>query len=59
MDYGKEAIKMHEKYCGKIEVCSKVPLKTREDLSTAYTPGVASPCMEIHKDEKIFLYSQR
>ena len=52
MDYGKEAIRMHEEFHGKIEVCSKVPLKTREDLSTAYTPGVASPCMEIHKDEK-------
>lgn len=52
MDYGKEALKMHEKFRGKIEVCSKVPLKSAEDLSTAYTPGVASPCMEIHKDEK-------
>lgn len=52
MDYGKEANKMHEKYRGKIEVCSKVPLKTKEDLSTAYTPGVATPCMEIHEDEK-------
>ena len=51
MDYGKEAIRMHEEFHGKIEVCSKVPLKTREDLSTAYTPGVASPCMEIHRDE--------
>lgn len=52
MDYGKEANKMHEKYRGKIEVCSKVPLKTKDDLSTAYTPGVATPCMEIHEDEK-------
>lgn len=52
MDYGKEANIMHEKYHGKIEVCSKVPLRNKEDLSIAYTPGVATPCMEIHKDEK-------
>ena len=52
MDYEKEALHMHEKFHGKIEVCSKVPLETREDLSTAYTPGVARPCMEIHRDEK-------
>ena len=52
MDYEKEALHMHEKFHGKIEVCSKVPLETKEDLSTAYTPGVARPCMEIHRDEK-------
>ncbi len=41
---------MHQEHKGKIEVVSKVPVKTREDLSTAYTPGVAEPCREIAKD---------
>lgn len=60
MDYGKEALEMHEKFHGKIEVCSKVPLKTRKDLSTAYTPGVASPCMEIYKEEeKAYCYTAK
>ena len=50
MDYYKKALEMHEAHRGKIEVVSKVPVKTREDLSTAYTPGVAEPCREIAKD---------
>ena len=50
MDYYKKAMEMHEEHKGKIEVVSKVPVKTREDLSTAYTPGVAEPCREIAKD---------
>ena len=50
MDYYKKALEMHEEHKGKIEVVSKVPVKTREDLSTAYTPGVAEPCREIAKD---------
>lgn len=50
MDYAKESLKLHEKWAGKIEVTSKVPLNTREDLSLAYTPGVAQPCLEIQKD---------
>ena len=50
MDYYKKALEMHEAHKGKIEVVSKVPVKTREDLSTAYTPGVAVPCREIAKD---------
>ncbi|WP_294524947.1 NADP-dependent malic enzyme [uncultured Allofournierella sp.] len=50
MDYYKKALEMHEAHKGKIEVVSKVPVKTREDLSTAYTPGVAEPCREIAKD---------
>ena len=50
MDYYKKALEMHEEHKGKIEVVSKVPVKTRDDLSTAYTPGVAEPCREIAKD---------
>ena len=50
MDYYKKALEMHEEHKGKIEVVSKIPVKTREDLSTAYTPGVAEPCREIAKD---------
>ena len=50
MDYAKESLKMHEQWGGKIEVVCKVPCKTKEDLSLAYTPGVAQPCLEIQKD---------
>lgn len=50
MDYYKEALNLHAKHHGKLEVASKVPVKTRDDLSTAYTPGVAQPCREIAKD---------
>ena len=50
MDYAKESLKMHAQWGGKIEVVSKVPCATREDLSLAYTPGVAQPCLEIQKD---------
>ena len=47
MDYNKASLDMHEKHQGKIEVISKVDVKTRDDLSTAYTPGVAAPCLAI------------
>ncbi len=49
-DYAKESLKLHEKWNGKIEVISRVPVRTKEDLSLAYTPGVAEPCLEIRKD---------
>jgi malate dehydrogenase (oxaloacetate-decarboxylating) len=49
-DYGKESIDAHKKYGGKVAISSKMPLDTREDLSIAYTPGVAEPCREIAKD---------
>lgn len=49
MDYNKEAIKLHKKYKGKIDVVSRVPLKTKDDLSMAYTPGVGAVCTEIQK----------
>lgn len=45
-----ESLKMHEKWNGKIEVVSRCPIRTREDLSLAYTPGVAEPCRKIEKD---------
>ena len=50
MDYAKESLKKHGEWKGKIEVISTVPVKTKEDLSLAYTPGVAAPCLEIQKD---------
>lgn len=50
MDYAKESLRLHEKWKGKIEVVSKVPVATKDDLSLAYTPGVAQPCLEIQKD---------
>lgn len=50
MDYAKESLKLHEKWKGKIEVVAKVPVETKDDLSLAYTPGVAQPCLEIQKD---------
>ena len=50
MDYAKESLRLHKEWGGKIEVVCTVPCKTREDLSLAYTPGVAQPCLEIQKD---------
>ena len=52
MNYAEESLKKHYKWGGKIEVTARVEVKTREDLSLAYTPGVATPCLEIQKDEK-------
>lgn len=60
MDYYEEALKLHEKYQGKIEVTSKVKLEDRDDLSIAYTPGVAQPCKEIFKDKKnVYRYTAK
>ena len=50
MDYAKESLRLHGEWKGKIEVISTVPVATKEDLSLAYTPGVAQPCLEIQKD---------
>ncbi len=50
MDYAAESLKRHYEWKGKIEVICRAPLETREDLSLAYTPGVAQPCLEIQKD---------
>ena len=50
MNYAEESLKLHEQWKGKIEVITKVPVATKDDLSLAYTPGVAQPCLEIQKD---------
>ena len=50
MDYAKESLKRHGQWRGKIEIVSRVPVTTKEELSLAYTPGVAAPCLEIQKD---------
>lgn len=50
MTIGEKAVKAHEQWAGKIEVVSRVPVNNREDLSIAYTPGVAQPCLDIQQD---------
>ena len=56
----KEALALHKANRGKLEIRSKVPLKTNEDLTLAYTPGVAAPCLEINADfDKIYDYTNR
>ena len=50
MDYAKESLRLHEQWKGKIEVIATVPVATKDDLSLAYTPGVAEPCLAIQKD---------
>jgi malate dehydrogenase (oxaloacetate-decarboxylating) len=50
MNYAEESLKLHGEWKGKIEVISRVPVKTKDDLSLAYTPGVAEPCLAIQKD---------
>lgn len=58
MSYGEQSLKMHKEKKGKLEVISKIPVNTREDLSIAYTPGVAEPCIEISKDkDKVYDYT--
>ena len=60
MNYREESLKKHGEWKGKIEVVARVPVDCRENLSLAYTPGVAEPCMAIHKDvEKSFELTRR
>ena len=60
MDYAKESLRLHGEWKGKIEVTARVPVETKEDLSLAYTPGVAQPCLEIQKDlEKSYELTRR
>ncbi|MCL4378656.1 MAG: NAD-dependent malic enzyme [Actinobacteria bacterium] len=60
MNYFEESLKLHEMKTGKIEVISKVKVETKEDLSLAYTPGVAEPCRKIHEDEEnVFKYTSK
>ena len=60
MNYAEESLKLHGEWKGKIEVVPRVPVRTREDLSLAYTPGVAAPCLEIQKDiRRSYDYTRR
>ncbi|MBQ1356309.1 MAG: NAD-dependent malic enzyme [Solobacterium sp.] len=60
MDYNKAALEMHAANKGKVAIKSKVEVKNRDQLSTAYTPGVAAPCVEIHKDPKqVYKYTAK
>jgi len=60
MDYKEEALKLHEAKKGKIAIRSKVKLRTKEDLSIAYTPGVAEPCIKISQNPAdIFKYTSK
>ena len=60
MNFNEEALKLHAEHKGKIEIRSKVPVNTRDDLSTAYTPGVAEPCRKIHADKKeVYKYTAK
>ena len=47
LNYAEESLRLHGEWQGKIEVVSRVPVQTKDDLSLAYTPGVATPCLEI------------
>ncbi|HPF28886.1 MAG TPA: NAD-dependent malic enzyme, partial [Lachnospiraceae bacterium] len=53
MNYAEESLKKHYEWQGKIEVICRAPLETRDDLSLAYTPGVAQPCLEIEKNPEL------
>ena len=60
MDYQQRALELHREWHGKLEILARAPLETRDDLSTAYTPGVAEPCREIARDpDKVFVYTRR
>ena len=60
MDYAKESLRLHGEWGGKIEVVAKVPVSTKDELSLAYTPGVAQPCLEIQKDvDKSYTLTRR
>ncbi|MEG0593707.1 MAG: malic enzyme-like NAD(P)-binding protein [Christensenella sp.] len=60
MNYEQKALEMHKKWMGKIEITSRVPLETREDLSVAYTPGVAAPCLAIAENPALsYEYTRR
>jgi malate dehydrogenase (oxaloacetate-decarboxylating) len=60
MSIQEEALKLHAEWKGKIEITSRVEVKSKYDLATAYTPGVAEPCIEIHKDvSKVYEYTRK
>lgn len=60
MNIYEEALKLHEEFKGKLEIKVKVPCESKDDLSLAYTPGVAAPCLEIEKDkENAYVYTNK
>ncbi len=60
MDYSSKALEKHKEWAGKIEVISRAPIENFDDLSVAYTPGVAAPCLEIQKDNELsYVYTRR
>lgn len=60
MSVGEKSLALHKEYRGKLEIRSRVPVKSKEDLALAYTPGVAQPCLEIQKDvENSYVYTNR
>ncbi|MBQ5777556.1 MAG: NADP-dependent malic enzyme, partial [Oscillospiraceae bacterium] len=60
MDYKQQALDLHEKWQGKIEVIARCPVNTKDDLSVAYTPGVAEPCLKISEDIDLsYKYTRR
>ncbi|SDZ09530.1 NAD(P)-dependent malic enzyme [Tindallia californiensis] len=60
MNTNEKSLKLHEEHQGKIEIVSKVKVETREDLSLAYTPGVAEPCRKIHEEkELVYKYTSK
>lgn len=60
MNYFEESLNLHEERKGKISITSKVKVETRDDLSLAYTPGVAEPCRKIHEDqENVYKYTSK
>ncbi len=60
MNYFEESLKLHEQYVGKMEIKSKIKIITRDDLSLAYTPGVAEPCRKIHENEEnVYKYTSK
>ena len=60
MDYAKEALRLHAEWNGKLETVPKMNIENKDDLSIAYTPGVAAPCLEIEKDKKnSYVYTGR
>lgn len=60
MTINEKAFKLHEEWKGKLEISSKTPVKTREDLAIAYTPGVAEPCKKIaENEEEVYRYTMK
>ena len=60
MDYNQAALELHKQNKGKLETVSKVPVKNREDLSLAYTPGVAEPCRKIQANpDDVYTYTSK